>query len=440
LILLELFLPLIAGAQLRVTDYSVASEPEEVIKLLAECQASWFQGTPSTYRMLLASGWEPAKCNLLCGGEALDRDLVERLLINGVQLWNVYGPTETTVWSTVQPIQSSAELITIGQPIDNTQLYILDDQLRLVPMGVPGELCIGGAGVARGYVNRADLTAERFIRWNVEGDEYGRIYRTGDAVRRDADGSLIYMARSDRQIKHRGFRIELDEIEHTIRALPEVVNAAVTHENRASESRITAWIVLSKAASDRATAESLRESLGHSLPDYMLPNHVQFLSAIPTNAAGKTDYRALGNLELSADIREEQAGELPATPLESRLAAMWSEALYATSGEGSASNACSPMAKQARTLGRHDNFFSLGGHSLMAAQLFARLRNELQVEVPLRELYNRPTIAGLAEVIVAHQLSHMEMDESTDLLDMLDGMSDEEAAKYLEGLEATGDD
>jgi amino acid adenylation domain-containing protein len=437
---LELFLPLIAGAQLRVTDYSVASEPEEVIKLLAECQASWFQGTPSTYRMLLASGWEPAKCNLLCGGEALDRDLVERLLINGVQLWNVYGPTETTVWSTVQPIQSSAELITIGQPIDNTQLYILDDQLRLVPMGVPGELCIGGAGVARGYVNRADLTAERFIRWNVEGDEYGRIYRTGDAVRRDADGSLIYMARSDRQIKHRGFRIELDEIEHTIRALPEVVNAAVTHENRASESRITAWIVLSKAASDRATAESLRESLGHSLPDYMLPNHVQFLSAIPTNAAGKTDYRALGNLELSADIREEQAGELPATPLESRLAAMWSEALYATSGEGSASNACSPMAKQARTLGRHDNFFSLGGHSLMAAQLFARLRNELQVEVPLRELYNRPTIAGLAEVIVAHQLSHMEMDESTDLLDMLDGMSDEEAAKYLEGLEATGDD
>eukprot|EP01032_Pedospumella_encystans_P025304 gene25304-28605_t len=275
---LELYLPLVSGAQILLT----AQGAEDILAMAA--QASIVQATPSGWRMLLASGWEPASVKGLCGGEALQPDLAAALQQAGVELWNMYGPTETTIWSSVRRLEPGE--IALGGPIAGTQLYVLDAALQLAPQGVAGELYIGGVGLARGYMNRAALSAERFV-----ADPFGangeRLYRTGDLVRWRADGQLEYLGRLDHQVKIRGFRIELGEIEAQLLAQPEVAEAVVVAQEGPAGTGLAAYVSLHAAVSDASTSHAaaggaapdtnaavvatLRSALSASLPDYMVP-------------------------------------------------------------------------------------------------------------------------------------------------------------------------
>ncbi|MFE2175305.1 amino acid adenylation domain-containing protein [Kitasatospora sp. NPDC059462] len=249
--LLELLLPLVRGARVVVAERSSAADGERLSRLLAASGASVMQATPSTWRMLLDAGWRGAPgLKVLAGGEALPEDLARRLLAGGVELWNMYGPTETTIWSAVAEVGEGP--VSIGAPIANTELHVLDERGRLVPPGVPGELTIGGAGLARGYLGRPELTAERFVRHPFDPDPAARLYRTGDLVRRRRDGGIDFLGRLDHQVKLRGFRIELGEIESELAAHPEVGHAVVTvREDVPGDQRLVAYVV---PAADGGTA------------------------------------------------------------------------------------------------------------------------------------------------------------------------------------------
>ncbi|HSF41140.1 MAG TPA: amino acid adenylation domain-containing protein [Thermoanaerobaculia bacterium] len=246
---LELFLPLVAGAQVVVAGPSVARSAAALLQALTESKATLLQATPATWRLLAENGWvPPAGLRLLCGGEALPRELAEHLTAGGAPLWNLYGPTETTIWSAAQPVRPGGGGIPIGRPISATGLYVLDSLLRLVPIGVAGDLYISGAGLARGYRGRPEQTAERFLPMPWGGSPGDRLYRTGDVARLLEDGSLEYLGRSDHQIKLRGYRIELGEIEAVLGEHPEVAQAVVQPEETADgERRLSAYVVRRRA-------------------------------------------------------------------------------------------------------------------------------------------------------------------------------------------------
>ncbi|WP_419189351.1 amino acid adenylation domain-containing protein [Stieleria marina] len=399
---LELFLPLWCGATSRITACTVASDPDAVIETIQSSGVSHVQATPSTVRMLLSSDWKPRQgLVVLSGGEALTPDIAAELLELGCVLWNVYGPTETTVWSAVQLIDDAND-ITIGHPIANTQLIVVDDQMRQTPIGVMGELCIGGLGLARGYLNRDDLTSEKFV-W-VDGQ---RLYRTGDVARLREDGQLDFLARNDRQVKLRGFRIELDEIESVLQRHRSVERAAVVlDQSNVANPRLIAFCQL---GDELISAEALESFVAIYLPAYMIPV-VTFVHSMPRSPAGKTNYAAL-----SFDSPKWQTNlesDAPKTPLESSLAEVWCDVL------------------SCEKVGRNDNFFHMGGNSLLAAQLFARLRERFKMDLPLREVYQRPTIASLSELIVQRQ-SLQQPNEFNELLDQIETLSDEEALRIL---------
>ncbi|WP_283433715.1 non-ribosomal peptide synthetase [Neorhodopirellula lusitana] len=404
---LEMFLPIWCGGGVRITDHQISDAPEAVAELIEGSGCTHVQSTPSAFRMLLSTGWRPCpNLTLLCGGEPLMKDLASELLSTNHSLWNVYGPTETTVWSTVQRI-STAEEITIGKPIRQTECRVWDRNGLETPVGVPGELLIGGLGVARGYFGNDEQTAERFV--EAGGD---RFYRTGDQVRLRPDGQYEFLARNDRQVKIRGFRVELDEIEAAIQQCDGVQRAAVVlRQNGLGYDNIVAYCGTSdRRDSDPLTAELLKQDLSDRLPDYMIPTTIHFMDQLPQTPAGKTDYKSLPT---SSAVEVPVANEPPQTPIEKTLAEAWCEILERDS------------------VGRHDHFFDLGGNSLMAAQLFARLRERFQVQLQLSEIYQRPTICALAEAIVQNQAS-TQADELTDLLSQLDSLSDDEALKALE--------
>jgi acyl-coenzyme A synthetase/AMP-(fatty) acid ligase/acyl carrier protein len=366
------------------------------------------QATPATYRMLLAAGWKPRPgTKLLVGGEALSGDLATELLAGDVELWNMYGPTETTVWSAIHRVTRCEDPMPIGGPIGNTQVYILDAQGRLAPRGAVGELCIGGAGVAAGYWNRPELTAERFIDNRLADARGGRLYRTGDLARWRSDGKLEFLGRADTQVKVRGFRIELGEIEAALSAHPQIREAAVTAPaDGAGERRLVAYFAPRNGAAPGP--EELRRRLSETLPAYMTPAAFIELPEIPHTPAGKIDRRSLPAPEGEAFSTSARFVP-PRTPLEEEIAAAWRDVLGL------------------ERVGVEDSFFEVGGHSLLAARLFSRLRDQLHVELPLREFYERPTIAAAAEAVVRLRAEKADgrMDE---LLDRLDGMTDEEAS------------
>lgn len=370
---LELYLPLSCGAQIVLAPRSAVRDGQALARLVEASGTTVLQSTPAGWRLLLAAGWParpPMRLKGLCGGEALHEDLAQELQTLGVELWNMYGPTETTIWSSAQPVVQQA-VPEVGHAIADTRLLVLDAGLRPVPEGVTGELYIGGAGLARGYSDRPGLSAERFVA-DPFRDAGERLYRTGDLVRWTAPGRLQYLSRMDHQVKVRGFRIELGEIEAQLLAQPEVREAVVVARPDPEGARLLAYVVA--AADTCIDAAQLRQRLGELLPDYMLPSGIGVLEALPLNVNGKVDRRRLPAVEFEA----QQVYEAPSTEAEQMLAGIWTQLLGV------------------EKVGRNDSFFAMGGHSLLAVQLVARVQGAMQGDMEIRDVFQNPVLSDMA--------------------------------------------
>ena len=381
----DLYLPLVRGATLVVAPKEHTQDPGRLAALLDRCGATLMQATPTTWRMLVDAGWEGKHdLKIVCGGEALPRSLANELVERGASLWHMYGPTETTVWSSIMQLGRGNGSPPIGGPIANTRFYVVDDHLEPVPIGVAGELLIGGAGVARGYRNRPELTAEKFFD-DPFVDDGTRLYRTGDKMRRRADGTLEFLGRLDNQVKLHGYRIELGEIEAALDAHPDVRQSVVViQEDGMGGSRLVAYVVGGEGA--EPAIPDLRRQLAASVPAYAVPSSFVRLDALPLTANGKVDLKALprpdgGRSDLASSY------VAPRTPTEEALAAVWSDLL------------------QVDRVGADDDFFELGGHSLLAVKMVARIRDTLGVELFLPTVFEHATLAALAEKVTAALLA-----------------------------------
>ncbi len=377
---LELLLPLTVGASIQIADQQEIREGTELVALLQRSGTTVLQATPSLWQILLLAGWTGTpELKLLCGGEALPKELARQLVHKGAQLWNMYGPTETTIWSTTALLSTDMTQISIGQAIDNTQLYVLDATGALVPVGVAGELYIGGTGIAHGYWQRGDLTAARFVPDPYSGQAGSRLYRTGDRVRWHADGSLEYLGRLDEQVKLRGYRIEPGEIETVLAEHPQVRAAVVvTRASTTGEPRLVAYVQLEQAHRGNLGQWHLKLYLQAHLPEYMIPAQIVVLEAFPLTPNGKVDKRALpdpGDIQDGERVTQEGAR----TQIEELIQGLWLEVLGV------------------EHIGISDNFFERGGHSLLAMRLIARVRTLLNLEMPVRTVFEAPTIAGMAQ-------------------------------------------
>jgi amino acid adenylation domain-containing protein len=373
---LEIYLPLAVGGRVEVVAREEAADGRRLAARLRESGATVVQATPATWRLLLASAWEGiAGLKILCGGEALPRDLAAALLPRGAELWNLYGPTESAVWSVTGRVPPGAGPVLLGRPIANTELYVADQNLREVPLGAPGELLIGGLGLARGYLGQAGLTAEKFVPHPWSGGPGARLYRTGDLVRYRSTGELEFLGRIDHQVKVRGFRIELGEIEAALLRHPRVAQAVVTARQEAAETRLVAYVV---PAGEAPAIGDLREHLRRTLPETMIPSAFVTLDALPLNPSGKVDRKALPAPQGTRDAAAERSWVDPRSELERTVAAVWRDVLGID------------------RVGADDNFFDLGGHSLLAAQVHSRLGEVLGREIALLDLFRYPTVASLA--------------------------------------------
>jgi amino acid adenylation domain-containing protein len=367
---LELYLPLITGGRVVIASREDTHDPSRLMKHLREAGITVMQATPATWRGLIQAGWiGTPNLKILCGGEAMPRDLAEELLSRCGELWNMYGPTETTVWSTVHKVTSGTGSVSIGHPIANTQLYVLNAQRGLTPQGVAGELYIGGDGLARGYLHRSELTQERFVPSPFEPG--ARLYRTGDLARWLPDGTVECLGRVDNQVKIRGFRIELGEIEAKLGEFPDVRQAAViAREDTPGDKRLVAYYT---ASQPDISSEALRTHLSASLPEYMVPAAYVRMETLPQTPNGKLDRKALPAPESGA--YGSRGYEAPQNETETALATIWAEIL------------------KVDRVGRNDNFFELGGHSLLAVQLMLRLQQIIPGDaLPLRAILEAPTI------------------------------------------------
>jgi amino acid adenylation domain-containing protein len=364
---LEVFLPLTVGARVVLVPPEVAADGLRLETALTQSRATVMQATPTTWQILLEARWPgDHRLKALVGGEAWSRALADALLPRCGSLWNMYGPTETTIWSAVQRVEPGPAPVAIGPPIANTQLYVLDQQGAPVPVGVPGELYIGGDGVARGYWNRPELTAERFLEDPFSSAPGGRFYRTGDLVRYRDDRTIQFLGRLDHQVKVRGFRIELGEIEWLLSQHQDVREVVVVaHQFGPDDTRLIGYVAL--APESPPEPGELQALLRERLPDYMVPTAFVTLDALPRTPNGKIDRAALPAPDLS---RSTSRGEHlpPSTPNERLLAEIWEDLL----GVGG--------------VGMQDNFFDLGGHSLLAMRVVARLEKASGVRINPGEL------------------------------------------------------
>ncbi|MCL7458333.1 amino acid adenylation domain-containing protein [Micromonospora echinofusca] len=372
----ELFGPLLAGATVTVLPRADTREGGRLARALAECGATVMQATPTTWRLLLDAGWRnPAGLRMLVGGEALPPTLAAEMGSLPGRAWNVYGPTETTIWSTSWPVPAEGGPVSIGRPLANTQVYVLDADRRPVPVGVPGDLYIGGAGVARGYRGAPELTAQRFL-----PDPFrtgGMLYRTGDRARWQRDGTLIFLGRDDNQVKLRGHRIELGEIESALERHPGVRRAVViVREDRAGDARLVGYV--EPAGEELPTAPELTSDLRGTLPDYMIPAAVVVLDTLPMTANGKLDRTSLPAPTVD---RAAASYAAPRNPLELRIARIWEDVL------------------DVRPVGVHDRFFDLGGHSLLVLRLMAELEAEFGVTLPMAAIFQGATVEQFARMV-----------------------------------------
>ena len=375
---LELFLPLVTGARLVIAKQEVAADPVALRALIAESRATIVQATPTTWRMMVEAGpWRAERLRILCGGEALPTELARLLLATGASVWNVYGPTETTIWSTLHVVEETERAVPIGRPIANTETYVLGRHGEPLPIGLPGELHIGGVGVARGYLNRPELTAERFVPDPFSGRPGARLYRTGDLARYREDGTLEFVGRVDYQVKVRGFRIEPGEIESRLATHPAVAEAVVVvRADHLGERGLAAYV--RPNGSSPPLADDLRAFLKERLPAHMVPSTFTVIDAFPLTPNGKVDR---GGLPAPYDRRAPATSVAPRDEVEQRLVRIWEDILGV---EG---------------IGTRDSFFDLGGHSMLAVRLFARMEESLQVRLPLATLFEAPTIEALAKLI-----------------------------------------
>jgi amino acid adenylation domain-containing protein len=378
----ETLLPLSVGATMALMTREVAADGVRLLDAIRRYKVSFVDATPATYRLLLAAGWTGGEgLRAVCTGEAMPRDLAQLLLPRVAELWNGYGPTETTVWSTIYRVRPPVERVLIGKPVANTVVHVLDARRNPVPIGVTGELWIGGAGVSLGYLGRPDLTAERFVQDPFSKNPAARLYRTGDLGRWLPDGNLECLGRNDNQVKLRGFRIELGEIEDALLRHPAVKTCVVVlREDNPGDKRLTAYFTCEGSAPD---AGEVRAHLKRSLPEYMVPAAFVALPKLPLTTSGKVDRRAL-----PAPQQEEvpaAAFVAPRDELEAALAKLWCEALSVP------------------RVSVEDDFFAIGGHSLLASQVLARVRRDLHVEVPFRKMFEAPTIVQFARVVAELQ-------------------------------------
>jgi exopolysaccharide biosynthesis WecB/TagA/CpsF family protein len=378
---LELFLPLTVGARVVIAGRSVISDGAQLRALLEASEATVLQATPVTWRILVGAGWTGGKkLKALCGGEALTRELADQLLERSSSVWNLYGPTETTIWSSLAKVESGPGPISIGRPIANTRMYVVDDHGKPLPAGEAGELLIGGVGVALGYLGRPELTAEKFIADPSAEEPGARLYRTGDLARRRADGSFEHLGRLDFQVKIRGFRIELGEIEAALAAHPGIrETVVVAREDVPGHKRLVAYVI--PGVLPAPAPGELRRFLARTLADHMIPSAFVTLEALPLTPNKKVDRRAL---PAPASSRPDCSRE-PLTPrdlLERQLASAWETAL-----------GISPIGIE------DDLFLDLGADSLVAVDAAAAIQAELATEVPPEILLQHRTVAAQASYL-----------------------------------------
>ncbi|HEY4283794.1 MAG TPA: AMP-binding protein, partial [Chthoniobacterales bacterium] len=371
---LDIFLPLSVGARVVIAPETIRADAEQIVALLASSGATILQATPTTWQLLIEKDWSRKSLKALIGGEILTPDLAREILNRCGELWNVYGPTEATVWSTIGRIEHDDE-IHIGRPIANQRVYVVDRHNQLVPVGVPGEVLISGAGVARAYSSQPELTANSFVT-NPFSSSGGRVYRTGDFCRYQPNGNLQFLGRKDHQIKIRGFRVELGEIQTAALEHPAVRQCVVINRpDRFGHQRLLAYLVLATNQPEPDIAE-LRRFLQKKLPDYMVPAAFIILSELPLTASGKVDRKLLPEPlpTKRASIGEAQ----PRNSIERKVARIWEDILHV---EG---------------ISIDDDFFEIGGHSLLAVRLIAQTNAAFGIHLPLVTIFRSPTVAGLA--------------------------------------------
>ena len=383
------------GGKLVIVPQEITRSPQDFAALLIRHQVTVLNQTPSAFRQLVAvlttddRQYPLALRYVIFGGEALElQSLIpwfDRYGENAPQLINMYGITETTVHVTYRPITladaASGTRSVIGKPIPDLQVYLLDQNQSLVPIGVAGEIYVGGAGVAKGYLRRDQLTTERFIADPFSKDPQAKLYRSGDLARRLPNGDLEYLGRIDNQVKIRGYRIELGEIEAVLAQHPAIQQAVVlAREDTPGDRRLVAYTVATNGCAP--SVQDLRGFLQNKLPDYMVPSAFVFLDSLPLTPNGKLDRKSLPAPDHSRPEPDDTFAA-PRTPVEEILANIWAEVL------------------KLDKVGIHDNFFHLGGHSLLATQVISRIRDAVKIELPLRTLFESPTIQGLAQKIKA---------------------------------------
>lgn len=389
---LEIWAYLSNGATVELASEEQTKNPELLIGALQNNGISVMQATPATWTMLVDAGWKGSK-SFICytGGEALSRKLAHDLVDRCGEVWNLYGPTETTVYSVISKIDRDTlernQAVPIGRPIHNTSIYILDEHLNPVPAGYPGTLYIGGSGVARGYLNRAELTAEKFVRdlftsaMSKQDTGHGThtiMYNTGDLAQYRSDGTIDYLGRIDQQIKLRGYRIELEEIEHHLNSHDSVSKGAVVLQGSGSEARLVAFVVPKEGIETQKAA--IFEYLRDKMPDYMVPSVIQVVAVLPLTPNGKLDRKVLSSHKIRFDGAHEVKKQAR-DPLELQLSSIWKTVL------------------KIDTIGVDDSFFELGGHSLLGVKLIAAVNASLSIHVPLASLFQHPTLGSFTRFI-----------------------------------------
>ena len=382
---LELFMPLLTGAKVVVAKQEETMNADLLIKVIDKHQPTLLQATPVTFKMLLMANWTGNNgLKVLCGGEAFPIDLSQKLISKCKEVWNMYGPTETTIWSTIKKIEKNnyhANYETIGFPIANTQVYVVDEYFNPQPIGVPGELLIGGKGISKGYYNLPDLNSDRFIESSfVKGE---KLYRTGDRVKFLEDGNLEYFERMDNQVKIRGFRIELGEIENALKSLKDIQDAVVVvKEDSANNKVLVAYlIVLNSGVNQNKIVAEIR----NKVPDYMVPSIYTELNTFPMTPNGKIDRKALPDPEVESIEKSKIIA--PENKEQEIILSIWKDVLEKTE------------------ISIDDDFFALGGHSLLAVTLMIKIETEINIRLPLATLFSHTTIRKLTQYISETNIS-----------------------------------
>jgi amino acid adenylation domain-containing protein len=408
---LELLLPLAVGGCVVVGSEEALTDGMQLWRELEESKATTLQATPATWRGLVQAGWKGGSDLVrLCGGDALTRELARDLCSGGETLWQFYGPSEATIWAVVGRVapEEGSWRVALGRPLPNTRLYVLDERQQPVPLGVAGELYIGGRGLARGYVGRPAVTAGHFVPDSLSGESGARLYRTGDRVRYREDGQLEFLGRLDHQVKVRGRRVEPGEIEGVLRGHPTVEDAVVvSRAEEGGEPQLVAYVRAVSGAT--ADVRGLWDWLREHLPRALVPSSVVAVESWPLTAHGKLDRHAL-----PAPVALEAGSAEPRHPVEEVIAGIWAEVLGL------------------ERVGIHDDFFALGGHSLLATQVISRLRVAFHVDLPVARMFDHPTVARLATIVVQGQAQLADTQEVRQLLAEVEALSPAEARQMLD--------